>query len=98
MMNALEKNRNTINAVDTELVRLFEERMQAVAGILAYKREHGLPVFDAVREEANIKRTAQLLKDPAMRTYFEDWYRYTMKVSKDYQEDLLKDGYGEEGR
>ena len=97
-MNALDENRMKINDIDAELVHLFEERMKAVQRILAYKEEHGLPVFDAAREEENIRRTAEMLKDPSMRGYFEDWYRYTMKVSKDYQKDLLEEHNGEEGR
>ena len=49
-MERLEKARETINRVDAEIARLFEERMEAAREVAAYKKEHGLPILDAARE------------------------------------------------
>ena len=42
----LSDYRAQIDRIDTELLRLFAERMQTAAGIAAYKKSHGLPVLD----------------------------------------------------
>ena len=39
-----------IDEIDSELTRLFEERMDVVSSIAAYKKEHNLPIFDPQRE------------------------------------------------
>ncbi len=97
-MNALDENRLKINEIDTELTRLFAERMRAVLGIALYKKENGMEIFDPVREEINIARTAAMIGDDELRPYFENWYRMTMQVSKDYQKALLEKEDGKEGR
>ena len=96
-MSGLEEKRFRINQIDAELTRLFEERMKTAAEIAAWKKENGKPVLDASREENNIKRNTALLKDRSLSGYFELWYRFTMKISRDYQRDILKDN-GKEGR
>ena len=53
-MDALDKARAEIDAVDAQLAALFERRMAAVLAVAAYKKAHGLPIFDAARE--GIKR------------------------------------------
>ena len=42
----LKEARETINRVDSEMARLFEERMDAVRKVAEYKAERGLPVLD----------------------------------------------------
>lgn len=51
-MNELENARKTINDIDAELARLFEQRMGACRSIAAYKKAAGLPVRDTAREKA----------------------------------------------
>jgi chorismate mutase/prephenate dehydratase len=48
--------RDRINQIDAQILDLFQQRMRVVAGIAAYKRDHGMPVFDPVRERENIER------------------------------------------
>ena len=50
-MTELEKARQLINETDKEMARLFEQRMDAVKMVAAYKKEHGLPVEDLAREK-----------------------------------------------
>ena len=49
-MNELEQLRRKLDSIDSELLRLYTERMEASRLIGAYKRENGLPVFDPERE------------------------------------------------
>ena len=53
-MNKLEEARLIINEVDSKMVELFKERMKAAKMVAEYKKERGLPVFDASREDVDI--------------------------------------------
>ena len=48
----LIKAREEISAFDREMASLFVRRMNAVRIVSEYKTEHGLPVYDAAREES----------------------------------------------
>lgn len=87
-MNTLEKKREEINTIDAQLVSLFEKRMHTVEDIINYKLENNIPILDTGREAENIARTTKLIQDPQLIQYFENWYRYTMQVSKDYQQQI----------
>lgn len=50
-MKDLETLCAKIDAIDRELVRLFEARMNVVLGVAAYKLAHGLPILNAGREQ-----------------------------------------------
>ena len=43
----LEQSRKTIDEIDSQLTKLFAERMSCAAEIAAYKKENNLPVLDA---------------------------------------------------
>ena len=44
-MDQLMQARAEIDRIDAELARLFEARMQAVEGVIAYKQATGMPVL-----------------------------------------------------
>ncbi|MDD7441112.1 MAG: chorismate mutase [Sutterellaceae bacterium] len=46
----LKDYRAQIDAVDDEIVRLFQERMDIAANIAAFKKENGLPILQTARE------------------------------------------------
>ena len=48
----LQEIRQQLDAIDDQMLALFADRMRLVSQVAAYKREHGLPVFDAAREAA----------------------------------------------
>ena len=96
-MTVLDEKRYRINQIDAELTKLFEERMKTVEEIAAWKMDNNMPLFDPSREENNIRRNTALLEDHHLAGYFELWYRFTMKISKDYQKDILSK-HGKEGR
>lgn len=50
----LSDYRARIDQIDRQLVELFAQRMNTAAGIAAYKKEHGLPVLDPVREREKL--------------------------------------------
>lgn len=89
-MERLEKAREIINRVDTEMARLFEERMNAAREIAAYKKEHGLPILDAAREEAVIARGVAQITDESLKEYYVTFQKNLMSVSRSYQSLLLE--------
>ena len=50
-MDDLKVYRDKIDKIDAELVALFEERMEIVLKIAAYKKANKLPVYNASREK-----------------------------------------------
>lgn len=87
-LNQLEENRTVIDEVDTELVKLFEQRFAAAKGILEYKKENELPIFDASREEAILKKRSQQLTDTELEPYLRAYFQSLMDISKEYQRHL----------
>ena len=86
-MSLISEAREKINAIDEQMVKLFEERMAAVLDVLKYKKEHNLAVFDSKREEEIIKKNIALLKNKELEKYYLDFFNSLLSVSKKYQED-----------
>lgn len=88
-MTDLEKAREIINSVDTKMAELFEQRMDAVKIVAAYKQERGIPVDDFSREDEMIARNCDLLSNEDYRSYYVNFLRSTINVSKKMQHKLL---------
>ncbi len=88
-MTDLEKARLLINDTDKEMARLFEQRMDAVRLVAAYKKEHGIPVDDFTREEEIIKRNADGISSEEYRSYYVNFLRSVIDLSKNMQHRLL---------
>ena len=89
-MDRLEKAREVINRVDAEMARLFEERLSAAREVAAYKKEHGLPVLDTVREAAVLERGTAHIQDPSLKEYYVTFQKGLMAVCRSYQSLLLE--------
>lgn len=88
-MTDLEKARIMINEADTGMLKLFEQRMDAVRLVTAYKKEHGIPVDDFTREAEMIKRNAAMIQDESYRSYYVSFLRSAIDISKQMQHRLL---------
>ena len=53
-MNKLEQARTQIDAIDREMAKLYEARLDAVKDVIAYKIENDLPILDSGREQVVI--------------------------------------------
>ena len=89
-MDLLEQAREIINEVDSEMARLFVRRMEAAAMVAEYKKEHGLPVLDSVREEQVLRRGSARVEDDELRAYYVNFIRNNMELSRAYQHKLLE--------
>lgn len=81
----LEKQRAEIDAIDREIVALFERRMQVVVDVARIKKENGITILDANREKEVIAKVQSYLKDDHLKEELAEAYETLMKVSKDYQ-------------
>ncbi len=88
-MNKLDIAREKINEIDKQMSELFCKRMQAAEMVAEYKREKGLPIFDATRENAIIANNSKKLINPEYADYYINFQRDVMKISRKYQEKLL---------
>ena len=88
-MNKLDAARGIINEVDKKMADLFCERMKAAEMVAEYKKEKGLPVYDATREEAIIQNNSKKLANPEYTSYYVNFLRDVMKISRSYQHKLL---------
>lgn len=85
MANKLDKARRIIDEVDGQMAELFIKRMRAAELVYEHKKELGLPILDAKREEAVIEKNAALVEDGVLRGYYIDYLKHLMAVSRAYQ-------------
>ena len=88
-MNQLEEARHVIDRADRQMAALFEQRMEAVRQVAAFKKEQGLPILNREREEKVVEQNRALLEDPALCPYYEEFIRTVMALSRRYQQELF---------
>ncbi|MDD6049756.1 MAG: chorismate mutase [Clostridiales bacterium] len=89
-MKSLEECRAAIDAVDREIVRLFEERMKLCQDVARYKIANGLPVLDRSREEKVLESRAAMLQDAYWASSVRVLFEQVMALSRAEQEKLQK--------
>lgn len=86
----LEDIRLEINKIDSEMARLFEERMKCVKNVALYKQENNMPIFDESREQFVIAKNLELINNDELKIYYESYIKSVMTISKEYQKNLLQ--------
>ena len=66
-MKDLIKAREEIDLIDTEIIRLFEKRMDIVKDVVIYKIANKLPVLDSSRENAMLEKNINKIKKDDLR-------------------------------
>ncbi len=88
-MDKLQTARKMINEIDAKMSELFCKRMEAARLVAEHKQEHGLPIFDAAREQAVIEQNSKMVEDDEIRAYYINFLKYNMKLSRQYQHMLI---------
>lgn len=88
-MDKLQKARTMINEIDSQMAELFVKRMEAAKLVAEHKQEHGLPIFDAGREAQVIENNSKLIVEDDIRSYYINFLKSTMKLSRQYQHKLI---------
>ena len=86
----LEELREQIDAVDREIVRLFEERMAISEKIADVKERAGKDIFDRKREEQKIAAVRELAHDESNRNDIGEFYGLLMAMSRRRQHAVLE--------
>lgn len=90
-MNKLDLDaiRTRINTIDAQLAQLFEERMQVVAQVAAYKKEHNLPVRDSKREQEVLEQAGDRIQDTALRVAWQRIMRQIIETAVANEHSLM---------
>ncbi len=93
----LKDSREKIDAIDQEIVRLFEERMAVAEQVAEYKIQTGKPVLDIAREQEKLARLTAMAHDPENALGIRELFRQVMSTSRRRQYQILtKHGIGED--
>lgn len=91
MATRLDMDREAIDTIDAQLAALFEKRFAIVRDIIEYKIENRLPVLDSTREKQIIEKNVSRIEDDDIRIYFRRLYTLMLELSRDYQDDILRE-------
>lgn len=82
----IETLRASIDAIDDQLIALFEARMALVKEIGQLKKQTEQPILDTSRETHVINRIKKQLQNHALEPYAIQLFQTLMQLSKDYQQ------------
>ena len=85
----IKKLREQIDAIDSNILKLYEERMDVVRAIGEYKMEKGLPVYDAAREDAKLDEVFASVKNKHYADGAAQLFITLMQASKELQEEMM---------
>ncbi|HEL2057150.1 TPA: chorismate mutase [Streptococcus suis] len=86
----LDQIRQEINQLDSQLVRLLEQRMHLVDQVTAFKRQSGMAVLDSNREEEVLNRVTNLVENPTYQASIRATFADIMSHSRAYQTEQLQ--------
>ncbi|MFL0196671.1 prephenate dehydratase [Clostridium sp. WILCCON 0269] len=89
-MENLDYLRNKIDEIDSEMIKLFQERMDIVCKVAEYKKKNKMDVLDKNREENVIKTQLEKLKNKSIKNEAEIFLREVMKISRSLQKKNLQ--------
>ncbi len=88
-MNELENLRERIDTIDKELIALFEERMNVVNDIAAYKIKNNLPILNQNREDIVISKVKAIVKNKDYTDSAIDFIKDIMEISRKFQQKII---------
>ena len=82
--------RQEIDQIDDQIVKLLEERMHLVEGVVAYKKASGKPILDSKREEVIFERVRSRVTNKNYQETIVATFSDILKRSRDYQDQNIK--------
>ena len=82
--------RQEIDQIDNQIVKLLEERMHLVEGVVAYKKSSGKPILDTKREEVIFEKVKNRVEDKRYQETIVATFSDILKRSRDYQDQNIK--------
>lgn len=90
----LSQIRVQLDEIDSEMMRLFERRMELCRDVALYKIENGKPVFDPVREQEKIHNIKNAVEGEFFKQAAEELITQMMTISRRYQYQILNQNKG----
>lgn len=85
-MEDLKVYRDKIDDIDSQLVALFEERMEIALKIADYKKKNNISILNVEREREVIEKNINRLKNKNFKESLVKFFEYMMSISKEEQE------------
>ena len=82
--------RQEIDQIDDQIVKLLEERMHLVEGVVAYKKASGKAILDTKREEIIFEKVRNRVEDKRYQETIVATFSDILKRSRDYQNQNIK--------
>ena len=82
--------RQEIDQIDDQIVKLLEERMHLVEGVVAYKKASGKPILDTKREAIIFEKVRSRVEDKRYQETIVATFSDILKRSRDYQDQNIK--------
>ena len=86
----LDRIRQEIDQIDDQIVKLLEERMNLVEGVVAYKKAWGKPILDTKREAVIFEKVRNRVEDKRYQETIVATFLDILKRSRDYQDQNIK--------
>ena len=91
----LKEIRGQLDGIDSQLVRLFEERMALCGDVARYKIANGKEVYDPVREKEKLESVRRLASSAFNETAVGELFAQLMTISRRYQYQMMGGRSGE---
>lgn len=88
-MKELSQCRAELDAIDRQIVALFEERMRVSRDVALYKHAHHMNILDASREDAVLQSRAAQITEDVLRQPATQLFREIMRLSREEQRRIL---------
>lgn len=85
----LNEARKNIDAIDKQIVELFEKRMLEANAVAEYKRKTGKAVYDKEREDEKLEHLGQLSSNEFNKKAITELFSQIMSISRKYQYTVL---------
>ncbi|MEZ7599476.1 chorismate mutase [Streptococcus sp. 27098_8_69] len=82
--------RQEIDQIDDQIVKLLEERMHLVEGVVTYKKASGKAILDTKREEAIFEKVRSHVSNKKYEETIVETFFDILKRSRDYQDKNIK--------
>ena len=82
--------RQEIDQIDDQIVKLLEERMHLVEGVVAYKKASGKLILDTKREAVIFEKVRNRVDDKRYQETIVTTFSDILKRSRDYQDQNIK--------
>ena len=78
--------RQEIDQIDDQIVKLLEERMHLVEGVVAYKKASGKAILDTKREEVIFEKVKSRVSNKKYEEAIVETFSDILKRSRNYQD------------